>query len=106
VRGWTSLGGYLEQYGYKTVPSPSHPDPDGSAVYWTGYNTYCHGPNFGSTINSTQVETYLHFVLPDVRDAYSYALAQSILGFLTTHYRFNFWDLDERVYLPVVMSSN
>jgi hypothetical protein len=106
LRGPTSLGGYLEQYGYKTVPSPSHPDPDGGDMYWTGYDTYCHGPKFGGTINSTQVETYLDFVRPAVRDAYSYALAQSILGFLTTHYGFNFWDLDERVYLPMVISSN
>jgi hypothetical protein len=102
VRGQTSLGGYLEQYGYKTVPSPSYPDPDGNDMYYTGYNTYCHGPNLGGTINSTQVETYLGFVQPAVRDAYSHALAQAIYSFMVNHYGFTFQDLSYRVYLPAI----
>jgi len=106
VRGPTSLGGYLEQYGYKTVPSPTHPGPDGNDMYYTGYNTYCHGPNLGGTINSTQVETYLHFVLPDVRDAYSHALAQTILLFLRAHYGLTFQEFDHQVYLPMIMSAD
>jgi hypothetical protein len=106
VRGPTSLGGYLEQYGYKTVPSPGIPGPNGADMYYTGFNTYCHGPNLGGTINSTQVETYLHFVLPDVRDAYSNALAHAILGFVTNYYDFYFWDFDKQAYLPMLLSGH
>jgi hypothetical protein len=106
VRGPTSLGGYLEQYGYKTVPSPSYPDPDGGDMFYTGYNTYCHGPNLGGTINSTQVETYLGFVVPDVRDAYSHALADAIYNFMVMYYGITFQDLNYRVYLPALPLSD
>ncbi len=89
VRGATSLGGLLQAWGYKSVPSPAHPHPGGSDYFSGGYNSRRHGSKNGGTIDGTQVETYYGFLHDNIRDVYAYALAESIVDFLETHYGFN-----------------
>jgi len=106
VRGDTSLGGLLQGWGYKSVPSPAHPDPDGASYYYTGYNSWTHGSRSGGMIDGTQVETYYGFLHDSIRDTYSRALAESIVDLLELHYGFDLRgdepvDWDFFVYLPL-----
>ena len=39
VRGPHSIGAFLQNAGYDTVPSPTNKDPTGGAYYSGGYNT-------------------------------------------------------------------
>jgi len=43
VRGPASLGALLQAAGYRAVPSPAHPHPDGGRYYDGGYNVRRHG---------------------------------------------------------------
>lgn len=104
VRGATSLGGLLQASGYKSVPSPAYPDPDGGAYFSGGYNTARHGSRSGGTIDGTQVETHWSFVKDAVRAIYSQTLSEAIIDFLETFYDF---DLElHNVYLPFVMQND
>jgi len=89
VRGATSLGGLLQEHGFKSVPSPAYPHPDGGGFYSGGYNTVRHGSRYAGTIDGVQVETYYGFLYDDVRDTYARALAESIIDLLEIHYGFN-----------------
>ena len=58
LRGQFSLGGLLMNRGYKSVPSPKHPDPADGGFFSGGYNTWRHGSKSGGAIDGIQVETY------------------------------------------------
>jgi hypothetical protein len=101
IRGTTSLGGLLQARGYKSVPSPSYPHPAGGGYWSGGYNAWRHGSKNGGTIDGTQVETYWAFARDSERDAYSRALAETILGFMAIHYEFE----PVQVYLPAIVKG-
>ena len=89
VRGPSSLGGLLISRGYKAVPSPKYPHPNGQGFFSGGYNTSRHGSKSGGVIDGTQVESYVSFINNEAgRDDYSLKLAQSIGAFLELHYQF------------------
>ena len=56
LRGPLSLGGLLQARGYRAVPSPGDPSPNGRAYFSGGYNTRRHGSRDGGTIDGTQLE--------------------------------------------------
>ncbi len=57
LRGPTSLGGMLQQRGYKAVPSPAIPAPQEGELYFRGgYNTDTHGSRKSGTISAVQIE--------------------------------------------------
>jgi hypothetical protein len=107
LRGQMSLGGMLmDRYGFKSVPSPTHPDPDG-ADYWSGgYNTIVHGSRHGGNIDGVQVETYYGFLHNDSIEAYSYALAETIVTFVEAQYGFNLREWPVHLYLPFAVQSS
>jgi hypothetical protein len=102
VRGGTSLGGLLQSRGYKCVPSPAYPDPDGGGFYSGGYNTLYHGSRLSGTIDGTQVETYWALAKDSERDAYSLALARTIVDFVDNYYGFELRDWPFQTYLPLI----
>lgn len=88
LRGSSSLGAMLQARGYKTVPSPTHPDPKGGGFFSGGYNTASYGSRKGGTIDGTQVETHFSMITTNTRYKYSRALAESILTFMERVYGF------------------
>ncbi len=106
LRGQMSLGGLLmENYGFKSVPSPAHPDPDGGGYWSGGYNTIVHGSRNGGYIDGVQVETYYGFVVDESIDAYSYALAQTIVTFVEAQYGYSLREWPVRLYLPFAVQG-
>jgi hypothetical protein len=87
VRGQTSLGGFLQSRGYKSVPSPAYPSPGGKSYFNGGYNILQHGSKNEGNINATQIETYWELRTDSKIDGYSKALANSILDFYRVHYK-------------------
>lgn len=104
VRGGTSLGGLLQARGYKSVPSPTYPDPGGGGFWSGGYNILQHGSRYGGTIDGTMVETYWAFAKDSERDAYSLALARTIVDFVANYYGFEHREWPVQVYLPVILN--
>jgi hypothetical protein len=93
LRGSMSLGGLLMgNYGFKSVPSPTHPDPDGAAYWSGGYNTIVHGSRNGGNIDGVQIETHYGFLRDDSIEEYSYALADTMVTFVETQYQVMFRD--------------
>jgi hypothetical protein len=107
LRGATSLGGLLAGYGYTSIPSPAQPAPGGEFYYNGGYNTWRHGSRYAGAVNGTQVETPWQFAAPNSRDAFSLALANTIVNYLETHYHYNLEEVPpipmEKAYLPLVV---
>ena len=56
LRGETSLGARTQALGYKSVPSPAHPAPDGGHYFSGGYSTRRHGSREAGTIDGVQLE--------------------------------------------------
>lgn len=89
LRGEQSLGGVLEAAGYKSVPSPAHPHPDGGKYFNGGYNTRRHGSRRGGQVDAVQMEVPRHLRL-DVarRRKFAADLADGLSGFLDRWYDF------------------
>ena len=88
LRGPESLGALMQIRGYKTVPSPKYPDPNGGGYFSGGYNTARYGSKGGGVIDGTQIETHLSMIQNSTRYNYSRALAESILTFVERWYGF------------------
>ena len=90
LRGETSFGGFLEDAGVRSVPSPGDPSPGQDSYFSGGYNTLRHGSREGGTVDGIQLE--LHRVgLRDTdsnRRAFGRALASTVEGFMLEHYGF------------------
>ena len=58
IRGPDSLGGIMEKYGMRAVPSPSYPKPLSSEFFTGGYTIYAHGSFAPSkyNVNAIQIE--------------------------------------------------
>ena len=101
IRGPSSLGGLMQAKGYKSVPSPAYPDPNGASYYNGGYNTWVHGSRDGGTIDGIQVEVYWGMVTDSKRDAFSRALAESIQKMIDSYYDWYLY-FDEHAYVPFI----
>ncbi len=88
LRGPTSLGSLLEEQGYRTVPSPGDPGPDGASYFSGGYSTLRHGSFHGNLISGIQVEHPVRGVREGVenRKRYATAFASAIAQYLETHF--------------------
>ena len=88
IKGETSLGGLLQERGWKSVPSPTHPAPEDGGFFFAGWNTWLHGSRYDGTIDATHLENYYVFMQIANRAEYTHDLAASILIFMETHYGF------------------
>ena len=88
VRGPTSIGGLMEAAGYKAVPSPRHPGPNGGHYFLGGFNSRTHGSREHGVIDASQLEmSYAHINQEgETRVSFARALALSIKTFMETHY--------------------
>lgn len=91
LRGPTSLGGFLEDVGVPSVPSPSAPSPGSEPYFSGGYSTFRHGSmGDGELVSGIQIEH--HF--PGIRDtdenrrAYAASLAVAVRLFVLEHIGF------------------
>jgi hypothetical protein len=84
VRGPRSFGAALEQEGFATVPSPTHPHPDGQPYFSGGYNLEQHSAFSGKLIVGVQVETPTSLRENDTRrTAFARGLVNGVLAFLS-----------------------
>jgi len=88
LRGGASLGGLLEERGFPSVPSPSHPDPGDEPYFFGGFNTSRYRASEpGERTFSVQVEC----PRPGVRDSprnrrrFAEALADAVILFMERH---------------------
>ncbi|MEZ5385330.1 MAG: hypothetical protein R3F13_07440 [Prosthecobacter sp.] len=89
VRGPQSLGGLLENRGFRSLPSPSKSHPSVLAGYFTGaYNVSAHGSRDGGVISAIQVECPWTDVRdrPENRRRFAIALAESLGTYFETHF--------------------
>lgn len=92
LKGPTSLGGMLDSLGWKSSPSPAHPNPpDTVTFFYAGQNTWRYGSKNTGTIDATHLESYWEFMVKTInRYKYSNDLAQSMIRFMKLHYGFSF----------------
>lgn len=88
IRGETSLGALYEEEGYRSVPSPDDPDPDGNPFFSGGYNTQRHGCSDGDVICGFQLEANMDGVrdTQQNRQAFAEATARVLDRFFEHHY--------------------
>jgi hypothetical protein len=89
VRGPQSLGGLAHTAGYKSVPSPAHPHPDGGRYFNGGYNVRRHGSRAEGSIDAVQMEVPRHLRLeaPD-RRRFASDVAGCLVKYLVRWYGF------------------
>lgn len=56
LRGTDSLGGRLEEQGYKVIPSPTFPGPANGNYYFGGFTTVTWGSREQGTVDAIQLE--------------------------------------------------
>ncbi len=92
LRGPNSLGAYLTQEGYPTVPSPNDRAPlVGDGFFSGGHNTSIYGSKNGDNIDAIQIELN-KIGLRDTtenREKLTLSLAKSIMAYLKFHYQVN-----------------
>ncbi|CAH1797084.1 unnamed protein product [Owenia fusiformis] len=86
IRGKTSFGGILQEFSYKTIPSPNFPSPKGRKYYRGGYNTRRHGSRYGGLIDAIQIETPMILRHRETISRYAEDLARTIKKYLEIHY--------------------
>lgn len=91
LRGGTSLGGYLQAEGVRSVPSPSDASPGSDPYFSGGYNTDRHGSRAAQrTVSGVQIELHM----PGIRDtdanrrAFGVALARATEAYMLEHFGF------------------
>ncbi|MDC0161056.1 hypothetical protein OAJ07_06350, partial [Gemmatimonadales bacterium] len=91
LRGQTSFGGYLEEAGFRSVPSPSDPSPNEDAYFTGGYNTRQWGSmTGGEVVSGIQLEHQFTGIRDTQanRQAYAVVLADVIERYMETHFGF------------------
>lgn len=88
LRGETSFGGFLQDEGVRSVPSPAEPSPGDDPYYRGGYNTRQHGSQAdGELVSGIQLEHHW----PGLRDTeenrrdYAAKAARAIQRFMLEH---------------------
>jgi len=94
IRGaTTSFGGLLSSDiygGYKSVPSPAYPGPNGGNYFSGGYNTQRHGSLNGGTIDGVQMECNSNLrTNATARVAYANELAKVFIKWFQDQYQLN-----------------
>lgn len=90
LRGRQSLGYLFDRKGYKTVPSPSYPSPNGGKYYRGGTNTRIHGSKYGGYVDAIQIEMPKHLRNETAcyEEEYCQNLADILYDFWSAHYKF------------------
>ncbi len=86
LRGRNAIGSRLQALGYSAVPSEAIPHPMGQDFFRGGYNTGRHGSIRQGSVDALQIENFLDFLEPGVRNGYAEALARAIVDFYEAHY--------------------
>jgi len=103
LRGRSSLGGLLQSAGYKSVPSPAHPDAGGGNYFRGGYNTNRHGSRIDGTVDGVQIELPISARdKASTRSVFADALASALDSFFR---RFHGLDLSHGPIVGVRASS-
>eukprot|EP00111_Clytia_hemisphaerica_P003385 TCONS_00009667-protein len=84
LRGNKSIGWYLQEKGYPTIPSPAHPAPNGLPYFIGGYNTERYGSKRGGMVDGVQVEIHSQYRTSNtaVRSDFVKALAKSVVEYM------------------------
>jgi Bacterial Ig-like domain (group 2) len=87
LRGPTSLGGFLEQAGYATVPSPSIPDAGSDPYFSGGYTITRFGSRDGGTVSAVALYAHQSGLLDNAtnQDAFADALTLALEAYLSSH---------------------
>jgi hypothetical protein len=96
IRGPDSLGGLMEEAGYRVTPSPENPIP-ASGYFEGGYGVYRHGSRMGDGLDSIQIEAPYDLLEPERRTKFVEELARAVVDFARVHYGF---DLSSNAPLP------
>jgi hypothetical protein len=87
LRGNASFGAYLENFGFRAVPSPTDRGPGPGNPYFNGgYLTRRHGSKDGGTIDAIQIESARPPREPGTRERYAYSVAQAIAQYICRYY--------------------
>lgn len=90
IRGERSLGGLLEEKGYRVIPSPKNKRPDANKYFFAGWNLWKHGSRDGGKIDATHLETHWSYLVkPHIREKYCKDLAEVIVTWMNEHYPFD-----------------
>ena len=82
VYGKDSLGTYLQQEGYNTIPSGCNKKPGMDGGYYAGgYNTQTYGSRLTGKIDGIQIETHAQYRNAEKYENYTKALGRSIAKF-------------------------
>lgn len=87
LRSGSSLGGILQDSGYKVVPSPNHPGPDGGNYYSGGYISKTYGSKYGGDVDAIQIESPRSLRSSSASPPYAQDLAQAIVDFMDLYYQ-------------------
>ncbi len=91
LRGPTSLGGYLQLEGVRSVPSPGDLSPGDDDYFSGGYNTRQHGSvSDGEVVSGIQIEHHFSGLrdTDENRRTYAAQLGRAIRLFMIQHYGF------------------
>jgi N-formylglutamate amidohydrolase len=105
LRGPTSLGGYLAEEGYRSVPGFDEPFPvEGEPYFSGGYITQRHGSRDSGVIDAIQIECNrdVRFVAAE-RQKFAASLGTAIIKYLGKHY---FPDLENLYLLNLTSEGN
>lgn len=94
LRGQSSFGSQVSNFGYPSVPSHDDQTPLESEAYFSGgYNTMIHGSSLGGVIDAIQVECNQDVRFDEsAREEFAEVLTEAIILFLETHYFENITD--------------
>lgn len=87
LRGNLSFGYYMEQFGYRVVPSPLLPGPGPNLYYPGGHNLAMHSSKYSGRIDGIQIETPVEYrENPEQREVYAETIANAISLYLDLYY--------------------
>ena len=89
LHGSESLGGMLEEAGYRACPSPRQPSPGEDRYYKGGYITATHGSSSGGQVDAIQLELpseLRHERGPELRERFARDCAGVLARFMEKYY--------------------
>ena len=86
VRGPQSLGALLVKRGYRAVPSPDEPGPDGNPYFDGEYDIFVHGSSGRGYVDGIMAESAQAYRKPDTLRTYAKDFAGTIVEFMQLYY--------------------
>lgn len=89
LHGGESLGGMMEEAGYRACPSPRQPSPGEDKYYKGGYITQTHGSSAGGEVDAIQLELpseLRHERGPELRERFARDCARVLVRFMEKYY--------------------